>query len=226
MSRSMWIESRGSGPAVCFLHGLDSDSDVWTAVVDMLPDHRCVTIDLPGHGRAPTPTDPQAYARPSVLTGLDTVLADIGEPTVLVGHSLGGYLAMAHAITRPGLLAGLVLVATGPGFRDGDAREEWNDRVRNNARDYGVDEIAATIALHVDSLVIDQMPELTLPIRLVIGDQDRAYLGANDYMERKLRNVERTTVTGGRHYVMKSHPEAVAAAVRSLTGHREAPTPP
>ena len=54
-------------------------------------------------------------------------------------------------------------------------------------------------------------------LALVIGDGDRTYLGANDYMEKKLPHAERTTVEGARHYVMRSHPDDVAAAVRSMT---------
>jgi pimeloyl-ACP methyl ester carboxylesterase len=66
-------------------------------------------------------------------------------------------------------------------------------------------------------MVIDQMTELTLPLALVIGDGDKAYLGANNYMEKKLPHAQRTTVEGARHYVMRSHPESVATAIRSMS---------
>ena len=65
-------------------------------------------------------------------------------------------------------------------------------------------------------MVIDRMTELTLPLALVIGGGDKAYLGANDYMERKLTHATRTTVKGARHYVMRSHPEQVTAAIRNV----------
>jgi pimeloyl-ACP methyl ester carboxylesterase len=111
----------------------------------------------------------------------------------------------------------LVLVATGPGFRDPEARERWNATVRENAPGYGIPDIAAAVAFHVDSMVIDRVAELQLPVALVIGDGDRTYLGANDYLEKKLPHATRTTVPGARHYVMRSHPESVADAVRSMT---------
>ena len=66
-------------------------------------------------------------------------------------------------------------------------------------------------------MVIDRLTELRLPIDLVIGDGDKTYLGANDYMEKKLPHATRTTVPGARHYVMRSHPQTVADAVRSMT---------
>ena len=212
------VEARGTGPTVLFIHGLDSSAAVWEPVIDLLGDHCCVAVDLPGHGDSPVSDDPVDYERETLLESIDEILERFDRPVVLVGHSLGGYLGMAYALTRPTALDGLVLVSTGPGFRDPAAREKWNANVRENAPDYGIPEAAAAIAFHVDSMVIDRMTELELPLALVIGDEDRAYLGANDYMEKKLPHATRTTVEGARHYVMRSHPEVVAAAVRSLTG--------
>lgn len=217
MTTPLHVTTSGSGPPVLFVHGLDSDAEVWRPVIDLLDDHTCTALDLPGHGRSPVSSEPAAYEREAMLDDLDAVIATMSGPVVCVGHSLGGYLAMAHAITRPTKLAALVLVSTGPGFRDPEARDAWNQRVRENTNDYRIPEIAAGVAFHVDSMVIDRMGELTLPIELVIGDGDKAYLGANDYMERKLAHAHRTTVEGGRHYVMRSHPHAIAAAVRAVT---------
>ncbi|NDH84765.1 MAG: alpha/beta fold hydrolase, partial [Acidimicrobiia bacterium] len=146
-----------------------------------------------------------------------------GAPIVWVGHSLGGYLGLAHALTRSGGAAdALVLVSTGPGFRDPDAMNSWNERVRANAPEYTVSEAAATIAFHHDSLVMDRLADLTVPLALVIGDGDRAFLGANDYLERKLPHAHRTTVEGARHFVMRSHPESVADAVATVIAKLEA----
>ena len=217
-----------SGPATApgtittlWVHGVDSDTHVWDAAVELVAvDHPCVAVDLPGHGASPSPDDPAAYERDPVLDDLDAVItgirsADPDQRIVLVGHSLGGYLGLAHALTRNdehGVDA-LVLVSTGPGFRDPDAMTSWNERVQANAPSYGVSEVAATIAFHVDSMVMDRMTELTLPIGLVIGDGDKGFLGANDYLERKLPHAVRNTVEGARHFVMRSHPESVAGAV-------------
>lgn len=217
MTTPLAVTCTGSGPTLLFLHGLDSDSTVWDRTIELLPDHTCVTLDLPGHGQAPTSDDPNAYERNAVLTNLDTVIGELDSPITVVGHSLGGYLGLAHVLTRPGDLQGLVLVSTGPGFRDPEARETWNARVRDNASEYGVADIAASIALHRDSMVIDRLAEVVIPVALVIGDEDRRYLGANDYMERKLPQVRRLTVSGARHYVMRSHPEQVASAIRMIT---------
>ena len=217
MSHDLHLEFHGTGPTVLFVHGLDSSSEVWGPVIELLGDHRCVAVDLPGHGHSPVSQDPSAYEREALLETLDEIIESLDGPVVLVGHSLGGYLGMAYALTRPGVLAGLVLVSTGPGFRDPQAREKWNSSVRENADGYDIPTIAASIGFHVDSMVIDRMTELEIPLALVIGSADKAYLGANDYMAKKLPHATRTTVDGARHYVMRSHPESVAEAIRSLT---------
>ena len=220
MSTPLHVTTSGtasSGTAtLLFVHGVDSDSEVWTPTIDLLADHLCVAVDLPGHGKSPVSTDPAAYERGAILQDLDAVISELARPLVFVGHSLGGYLGMAYTLTHPNTVDALVLVSTGPGFRDPEARQSWNSRLLKNAPSYGVSEMAATAGLHVDSMVIDRMAELTLPLALLIGDGDRAYLGANDYMETKLPQATRTTVEGARHYVMRSHPEQVSAAIRRI----------
>ncbi len=135
---------------------------------------------------------------------------------MLVGHSLGGYLGLAHHLIRPGALRGLVLVSAGPGFRDREAMDQWNDRVRANSAAMRVSAAAAAVAFHADSVVIDGLGGVSVPVGLVVGAEDRAFLGANTYMERKIADVRRHTVVGARHRLMRTHPEAIADMVRSV----------
>ena len=207
----------GSGPPVVLLHGMGDDSSVWDqTVADLAGDFACTAVDLPGHGRSPVPDDPDAYRRKAVLKALDAVLEQTG-PALVVGHSLGGYLALAHRITRQDgpTATGLVLVSTGPGFRDDDSTAQSNDRVNANAPSLSFPP-AAVIGLHVDSMVIDRLEEVTVPVGLVVGSVDRNFMGANDYMEARLTDVRRVTVEGGRHRVMLTHPGEVAAMARRV----------
>ena len=213
---SLHTATAGTGPPVLFLHGMADDSSVWAKTVAALNGEVASTvIDLPGHGRSSAPSEPSAYAREALLTHIDDVLANTG-PAVLVGHSLGGYLGLAHSLTRPGALRGLVLVATGPGFRDPAGRERWNERVRASAPNLDIPAVAATAGLHTDSMVIDRLSEVTVPVSLLIGGEDKGFAGAADYLARKLPDVRRQTIDGARHRLMLTHPEAVAAAVRDI----------
>lgn len=229
--------ARRPGPAVLWVHGVDSDHHVWDRCIEQLS-HRyeCAAVDLPGHGESPRPEAASAYAREAVLDAVNAVIADLrsvspDRQVIWVGHSLGGYLGMAHVLVHPEHAAdphaidGLVAVAAGPGFRDPAAMEDWNARVRKNMPGYSVTPAAARIAFHSDSLVMDRLDQLALPMALVVGDGDRAFLGANDYLERKLPQARRFTVEGGRHFVMKSHPEVVAAAVDHVAAALAAPGP-
>ena len=209
----------GSGPPVVLVHGMGDDSSVWDKTAAALAgDFACTAVDLPGHGRSPAPDDPGAYEREAVLEAIDAVLERTG-PALVVGHSLGGYLALAHRITRgdgPTAATGLVLVSAGPGFRDADSMAHWNDRVRANAPSLSMPTAAAAIGFHVDSMVIDRLEEVTVPVGLVVGSEDRNFAGANDYMEARLADVRRVTVEGGRHRVMLTHPDQVAAMAREV----------
>ena len=199
-----------------FVHGFADDSSVWTATIEALSgDCACTTIDLPGHGSSPAPTEAAPYEREAMLASIDEVLARTG-PAVYVGHSLAGYLGLAHCLTRPAALRGLVLVAAGPGFRDPAARQNWNDRVHLSMPSLDVPRAAATASLHTDSMVIDRLAEVNVAVGLLVGSADRAFLAANDYMERKLPDVRRRTIEGGRHRLMRTHSQDVAAMVREV----------
>ncbi|MCY4175392.1 MAG: alpha/beta fold hydrolase [Acidimicrobiaceae bacterium] len=105
-------ETVGTGPAVLLVHGMGDNASGWAAAVAGLKDEfACTTIDLPGHGRSPAPAERAAYERESVLASMDAALTRDGAApggAVFVGHSLGGYLGLAHCLTRPGVIRGFV----------------------------------------------------------------------------------------------------------------------
>ena len=216
MITKLHTETTGTGPAVVLVHGIADDSSVWAATVDALSgDCACTTIDLPGHGRSPSPTEESAYEREALLAAMDGVLAETG-PAVYLGHSLGGYLGLAHSLTRPGVLRGLVLVGAGPGFRDTAAMQAWNDRVHLSAPTLDIPQIAARAGLHTDSMVIDRLGEVSVPVGLLVGSRDKGFLGANAYMAKKLPDVRHRVIEDGRHRLMRTHSAEVAEMVREV----------
>jgi pimeloyl-ACP methyl ester carboxylesterase len=209
------VVEAGSGPAVVFIHGMGSSLDTWTNCMALLsPTHYVVAIDLLGHGESPVPDDPAEYTRDAALVDLDELLATL-PPVVLVGHSLGGYLAMAHAATRPGVVRGIVVLNTGPGFRDPEKREQWNERSRRNAHRFGVPVQAAELNLQHDSVVMDRLASMDVPTLVLAGDADRPeYTASGQYMERKMPNARVTVVAGGEHAMHEeSHASEIAAII-------------
>ncbi|MFJ6854744.1 alpha/beta fold hydrolase [Streptomyces sp. NPDC091271] len=105
----------GDAPVLLLIHGSAASGRSWDAMVPLLATlHRVIRIDLPGHGRSAEPADGD-YATPEQGRRIGTVLdrLGVGHATV-VGHSSGGYAATALAEHRPGLVAALALISTGP----------------------------------------------------------------------------------------------------------------
>ena len=213
------VQRSGSGtPALVFIHGLGGTTATWDGVVDLLSSsHLTVAVDLLGHGQSPVPEDPALYTRDVALADLDDVLATIDGPAVLVGHSLGGYLSLAHAATRPGAVAGIVVLNTGPGFRDPDKREGWNERSRRNAHRFGVPIQATNLNLQEDSVVMERLADMTVPTLVLAGSADREeYTVSGQYLERKMPHARLQVIDGGEHNMQESHAADVAAAIEAF----------
>lgn len=116
------------GPWVVFVHGLFGQGKNWTTIAKGLAgDHRVLLLDLPNHGHSPW-TDRVDYVDMAGLVAVE--LERLGEPVTLVGHSMGGKVAMQLALRRPELLRALVVVDIAPveypvrGGRTDDPDEE------------------------------------------------------------------------------------------------------
>ena len=99
-----------SGPRVVLLHGLFGQGRNWLTVAKALSrDFRVLLVDLPDHGRSAW-TDHFSY--PEMADALADLLAP--GPAHLVGHSMGGKVAMATALRHPDLVSRLVVVDVAP----------------------------------------------------------------------------------------------------------------
>lgn len=99
----------GSGSTIVFLHGLGLNRNFWSSTIAHSPAHRCIAIDLPGHGESRTQiTDGSmsAYAKAVREVMEHLQLSDI----TLVGHSMGGQIATILALQMPSVISKLVLV--------------------------------------------------------------------------------------------------------------------
>jgi pimeloyl-ACP methyl ester carboxylesterase len=121
--RTHWITAgRADAPHAVLLHGSGGSAALWYPALAALADRRhVVAVDMPGHGETSIPAWPSPGTMERLLDWLAEFLDRFDWPLV-VGHSLGGYMALLHfARLRPSV-AGLVLVDAGgvgprpPGF--------------------------------------------------------------------------------------------------------------
>src|SRR6201985_1021624 len=108
----------GSGPAILLIHGIGDNSTTWNTVQAKLAQRVTVIApDLLGHGRSDKPrADYSVAAYANGMRDLLSVL-DIDRVTI-VGHSLGGGVAMPFAYQLPQLVERLILVAAGGVTKD------------------------------------------------------------------------------------------------------------
>jgi N-formylmaleamate deformylase len=111
---SFAVEKSGHGPAMILIPGLYCSGDVWKETVARYQDrYTCYSLTLPGFAGQP------AIHADTLLT---TVAREIArfivenklQKPLLVGHSLGGWMALQVAVSNPGLLGGVVCVSSAP----------------------------------------------------------------------------------------------------------------
>jgi pimeloyl-ACP methyl ester carboxylesterase len=108
----LFVDDGGAGGVpVLFVHSLAGNTGQWAAqLAHLRPGRRAVALDVRGHGRSDPPTDGD-YSIPSLAADVWAVADALGlERAVLVGHSMGGTVALACAAARPEQTAGLLLV--------------------------------------------------------------------------------------------------------------------
>jgi pimeloyl-ACP methyl ester carboxylesterase len=111
-SRAVRYVDVGSGPTVILIHGQGGCWQWWLRVIPSLArTSRVVAVDLAGFGASEVAVGDAFYAQSAIVLSL---LDQLGESTAtVVGHSMGGLVALAVAADHPERVAGLVLVNGG-----------------------------------------------------------------------------------------------------------------
>lgn len=224
------------------MHGTRMTRAQWEPYAALLPEAEVVAPDLPGHGSR----SGERFTREGALATVDEAVATAGHgrPVVLVGHSLGGYLAMLWAARHPRRPAALVLVGasavpTGPGAR----LYRWFaaallPRVGHDRMARGVNAVMRRLGVRGEAaaalpggeayaateaawqLVMDEcrpalLAGLECPVVLVNGQRDQMRLHVRRY-ERACRQPRVVTVPRATHLLPLTHPEALARVLREV----------
>jgi len=107
--KDLFVEQRGSGNPIVLIHGFPMNHHVWNHfATDLSKEFLVFTPDLPGFGKSKILTTPFSIddVAQRLIEWLDN---EKQKKSVIIGHSLGGYVTLAIAAKRPDLLAGLGL---------------------------------------------------------------------------------------------------------------------
>ena len=219
-------------------HGFGSSAQMWAPNASALATERqVITWDMRGHGRSDSPSDQAEYTQAACLDDMTALLDVCGaSQAILGGLSLGGYLSLALWLDHPERVAALLLCDTGPGFRNDEARQKWNDRALATAarleRDglaalgeasrlpdsehWSVDGLAKAargMLTQHDGRVIDALPSIDVPALVVVGADDKPFRGAADYVTAKIPKAEQVVIPDAGHSCNLDQPEPFNARV-------------
>ncbi len=131
--------TEGTGRPVVLLHGFLENAHIWDDFIAFLESgFRIIAIDLPGFGKTGVFGDQHtmSFMADSVKAVLD---AEKVVDTVMVGHSMGGYVSLAFARKYPGFLRGLVLFHSHAAADSEEVRKNRSrtiEVVRQNHKDF------------------------------------------------------------------------------------------
>ncbi len=111
------LTAGADAPPLVLLHGISANLRVWDTVVDALRPHfRLYRPDSLGHGQSAKPVERAAYSIPAFADGVRQLLDhwQLDRPIVL-GHSMGGMIALECVLTWPERVSALGLLNTTPG---------------------------------------------------------------------------------------------------------------
>jgi pimeloyl-ACP methyl ester carboxylesterase len=105
------VAGPGDGQRIVFVHGLGGSQSTWQIVLGELAErYRVAAIDLPGHGQSDKSADADYSAAALAGAVAEALKALNVTPAIVVGHSLGGAVALHIALEHADVVAGLVLV--------------------------------------------------------------------------------------------------------------------
>ena len=179
----------GSQPGVVFLHGLMSDRDGTKALA--LAEHcarkvqACIRFDMFGHGASSGRFEDGSVSR--WVEDTTAIIDHLTEgPQILVGSSMGGWVMVRAALTRPERVAGLIGIASSPDFTEDLMWAGFSIAERNQLETKGVvnvqsdyEERPYPITRHLiedgrRNLVLRGPISILCPVRLIHGQKDTA----------------------------------------------------
>jgi pimeloyl-ACP methyl ester carboxylesterase len=234
----------GSGrPALLFVHGWQADHSVWRGTIAALgPDVRAVAVDLRGSSESRSARGPYRLER--FAADLRELVEHLGlGPVVIVGHSMGGTVALRFAVDAPHATAAIVLIAPVPASGGGYSEKgvqylratagdpinvrSWLARTLGNPSGGALERLCAVAAQTERAVSLESFESwgfadfaaetrgITAPALVIAPQHDLP-----DAVERKvaalLPNAEFAVLPNAAHYAIVEQPAEIATVIREF----------
>ncbi len=235
-------QGAGDRPPLLLSHGYGASSRMWRPnVAALAADRTVITWDMRGHGGSDSPDDPGQYSHAACVADMAALLDTAGaERAVLGGLSLGGFVSLEFLLEHPRRVDAVMLFDTGPGYRSDQARQQWNDRAFKTADRLERDGIAALggsgepdfghrsahgLALAARGMLAQQdgrvmagLTSVKVPVLVLVGARDKAFLPAADYVTAKIPGAVQVVVPDAGHVSNLDQPDLFNQAVLEFLG--------
>jgi len=223
-----------------FIHGAGGTKSKWRAMKDFYGPSQYRMVDLPGHG------ENQFDRATSIQEYADHLKDTIQEDTIVVGHSMGGLIALELA-ERSEKVKGIVLAAS---CYETPVHSKILDRLKNGEfpeslfyASYGKEtseqllqeekrEISwvSTEISYIDFHACDQyqdgkekLSSLSIPVCAILGEKDRLLPeGAADLLKRVNPSIKVTEIKGAGHFIMLEKPNEFSQSLNAFVDEVEA----
>ncbi|MCK4243173.1 MAG: alpha/beta hydrolase [Dehalococcoidia bacterium] len=132
----------GEGPPIILLHGFTGSHQDWALQIPVLSNkYRVMAMDHRGHGKSEAPSSPDDYSISIFARDVYGLLRHLGiSKTCIMGHSMGGFMALELALEHPEMVTALVLVDTSSGEWEQDPEfEQIRAKLKELARTEGME---------------------------------------------------------------------------------------
>jgi pimeloyl-ACP methyl ester carboxylesterase len=239
---NIYYETHGEGPVILLSHGYSATAQMWRGQIEPLSkNHKLVLWDMRGHGQSDYPADQAEYSEEKTVGDMLALLNHLGAKTAIVGGlSLGGYMSLAFNASHPERVRALLIIDTGPGYKNDMAREGWNQNALKTATRYekeglsalggasaerataqhrnaeGLSRAGRGMLTQKNARVIESLPGIKVPAIVVVGAKDTPFLAASDYMTAKIPGAEKAVIPDAGHAANIDNPAAFNAAITAF----------
>ncbi|MGI0090825.1 MAG: alpha/beta fold hydrolase [Nitrososphaerales archaeon] len=230
--KTLAYDEAGAGKSVVFVHGACENSAFWNHQRILSDRYRLLVLDLPGHGRS-QPLDGEVLVRQYSDIVAEFVAKTCPDKAVLVGHSMGGAIALLNAIEHRENLKAAVLVCTGaklgvlPSIREGlRARFEETVKAVVGPRQFSSKTNLETIRFVTNEIlkckstvaaadydacnsfdVRQKLQSINLPILIIAGEEDKmAPVTWSTYMKENIPKAKLVVLKDASHLPMLERP--------------------